>query len=458
MKVLGSLGIVVCAVGLAFLPRMGYGANQASSSPGTIILDKNVPQELFIDTEEALGNKKVQLFEGESRVVKADGVKKVYVSNPEIAKVNISTVRSRNYLVVTGKKAGYTDIIRVLGSGKFEKIPVEVKKVSFDVQYINAELSRLFPQNSISVKAEGPVLVLEGNAASSYQLDGILAYLKSYTDRVTNLAEIGGIKQVKLEAKIVELSRTKLKAAGINLLGLGNSASVGLFTASSLQGYSLERGGFSADSYTTPVSDAFSLLIGAGDIGTILSILEQKGISKTLSNPSVIAEDGKTAKLFVGGSIPVPVPQSGSNVITIEWKDYGIKLDFLPKVDKEGKIMLKVKAEAGDLNPNKGVSIQGTIVPSIDTRSIDSEVRLAAGEDLVIGGLLFSKDTNILGKTPLLGDIPIIGAFFKNVQDSNEELELVVILRPVFVQKGEGSYQERPTEPFSWSNYLTGKY
>ena len=426
----------------------------------TIVLDEQGAQEYYVGTKKETG-REISLLTGESKVLDARGVGKVFVSNPDVAKVNIASVRGHHYMVLTGKKAGYCDLVRFGSKGPLERLTVRVSSSEIDASTLNREIKKLLPESTVHVANEEHGLVMRGNVQNKTQMDALLQLLSKYTNAVENEVIIGKTKQIKLQARIIELSRTKLKEAGINLLGIGASATAGVFTAGSLSSYTAGRGTFTNIESISPYSEAFQLLLGVGDISSVLSILESKGISKTLSNPSVTTEDSKAAKLFVGGSIPIPVPQTGTNVVTIEWKDYGIKLDFVPNVTEKGAIALKVHAEAGDLSEDKGVSIAGTKVPAVTTRSVDSEVTLNEGEDLVIAGLMFSKDQNTVEGVPLLSDIPVIGAFFQKVYDSHEDLELVVVIQPYFVSADtdQNDYEGKlaPLEPMKWSDYLMGR-
>lgn len=424
-----------------------------------IALNGKEPNELNIVSKKE-GSEKLSLFIGESTVLDGDGIVKVFVSNPDVARVNTAVIGGHSYMVLTAKKEGYCDLIRMGKNGPLEKVSLIVTAPSSDAAMINADIRRTIPESAVEVQSDKNTLTVTGSVENKEEMDTLLQLLSRYSGKIDNQVAIGGAKQIKLEAKIIEMSRTKLKEAGINLLGIGSSATAGIFTAGSLSSFTAGRGTFSNIEALSPVSDAFQLLLGVGDISAVLSILESKGITKTLSRPSVTTEDKKSAKLFVGGSIPVPVPQSGSNLISIEWKEYGIKLDFVPNVTKKGSIALKVKAEAGELSQNKGVTIAGTNVPAIDTRQIDSEVTLGEGEELVIAGLMFSKDQNTVEKVPLLGDIPVLGAFFKKAYDSREELELIVVLQPHFVSAEPKPLLDeeklKPLKPMEWSEYLIG--
>jgi Flp pilus assembly secretin CpaC len=469
------------------------------------------------------------------------------------------------YFVVTALQPGVSEIVKIMENGEKEVSKIKVLKTltldNINTGEINAQFKRLFPKSDVTVRAEviniggnegdreetagiegmsfmdekssygkaepageqrgnkAPraaassggrgkeevALFLEGSVASNYDLDGMLNYLRGITKNVVNLSRPDKYKQVKLEAKIVELNRTKLRDMGVNILGVGSSAAVGVFTRGSLTSFDFNIAGhnpiLNSVESTVPIQKAFNILAGAGDFRGILSILEDNNMAKTLSNPSLIVEDGgllydrdkkggldgkdslgvkkayddedarkrtgeprswvdKSAELFVGGEIPVPVPQSGSNNFTIEWKKFGITLNFLPRVMADGRIKLKVWAESGDLNDTNAVTINAVRIPSIDTRYVETEVTLAENESFAIGGLLYSRDIKQVSKIPLLGDIPVIGTFFKNTQSASDERELVVIIKPSFVTPGTENIKlvDESRDEFKWSDYILGKF
>lgn len=446
---------ILCSVAALLLAFVG-----TASAEESIVLHEKGANEFYIGerTGEMI---RMAIGVGQSTVLEGTGVRKVFVSNPDILKVNSMVVRGKSYMVLTAKKSGQCDLVRFGANTPLPKIRVRIFDAFADVKTLQSDIERVLPGSEVEVNDNGGRLRVTGHVESKEELDVLVRQLARYSNAIRNEVVIGKTKQIRLEAKIVEMSRTKLKEAGIDLLGIGSQATAGVFTSGSLGSYTATRGAFEDISSNSPFSQAFQLLLGIGDISSVLSILESKGITKTLSNPSVTTANDKAAKLFVGGSIPVPVPQSGSNIVTIQWKEYGIKLDFMPHVTKNEQIVLKVLAEAGDLSGEKGVSISGTTVPAVNTRRIDSEVRLRDGEELVIAGLMFSKDQSSVDAVPLLGDLPIIGAFFSKVYDSREELELIVLIKAHFVDADEepSGYEERFEKPgpIEWSDYLLGR-
>jgi pilus assembly protein CpaC len=430
MKVLNKVTISIMVALCMMLCAEGQAKQKSHSTPKNRgVADKN----------DTVDNKSeaISIVEGRSVLVDSIDVAKVLVSNPNVVKVVPANKKS---LMITGKQAGNSDVVKVRKDGGALKYTVTVLKspvsltqgLAPKVGIINPELKRLFPNSRVAVRMDGDALFLEGVAATTSDLDGILNYLKSYTNKIVNLTQTGDYKQVNLEVKMVEVNKTKMKNLGLNFLGTGPSASIGIFSANTLSSYSLGRGSFTIDTLTRPIDTACQILLGIGDVSAIISILEGNQIAKTLTNPSVVAEDGKEAKLFVGGSIPVPVPQTGGT-IAIEWKDFGIRLEFHPKVLPDGKIKLKLKAESGGLSETKGISLLGTNVPAIETRRIENELTIEQMNNIVIGGLFFTRQMRNNKGLPGLANIPVLGVFFKKIEDSDEEQELIAIITPKFV-------------------------
>lgn len=409
-----------------------------------------------IDTP--LDDKSISLSVGESKLIKMLDRGKVIVANPNVLKVTTTYSAKETYLVLSGKKEGYSTILLLLKNGDKKIWKVNVDKQNYNLEAINNDLNRLFPSSDVHMILDrSNKLVLKGQAADKYAMDAILQYVQNLGGSITNLVRFQQASRIKLEAKVIEINRTKMKAAGMNLLSIGSSGSIGVATAGSLDSYNIAQGAVDA-SMAPAFYEALQIMFSAGDVSGILSLLESKGMSKTLSTPSTIAEDGKEAKLFVGGEIPVPVPQGTGDTITVVWKEYGIKLDFLPKINEDGKISLKLMAQVGDTNPTNGVVISGLSIPSIDTRNVTTEVTLDNREDFLIGGLLFSKQKNFEDKVPILGDIPLIGTFFKKVRSDYEELELIISIKPTIVTENvsERFLDQDDEYEFSWEQYLVG--
>ncbi|MGE8321339.1 MAG: type II and III secretion system protein family protein, partial [Comamonas sp.] len=197
-----------------------------------------------------------------------------------------------------------------------------------------------------------------------------------------------------------------------------------------------------------------------------LGFLEGNGLARVLAKPTLVAHTGQTASFLAGGEIPVPVPSGNSNNISIQYKEFGVKLQLTPTILSDERVALKVAPEASDLDHSQGVTINGVSVPALRTRRADTMVELGDGESFIIGGLVSRSTLSSVNKVPLLGDLPILGAFFKNLNYSQEETELVIIVTPHLVQPLPpgtnleamlpGGRQERPNADQVWAPYIVG--
>ena len=249
--------------------------------------------------------------------------------------------------------------------------------------------------------------------------------------------------QVQTDIRFVEVSRTKLKEAGTSIFGKASNNF--LFGAPGTVPNTGVTPGvvplFNIDPRIAAPSipllnDSFNIVWGGGSskfLG-IVNALEGSGFAYTLARPSLVALSGQSASFLAGGEIPIPVPSANSNSYSIEYKEFGIRLTLTPTVVSHDRISLKVAPEVSELDYNNGVTIGGTTVPAFTIRRTDTSISLADGESFVISGLISTHNASEVSKFPGLGDIPILGAFFRNSQLKREERELLMIVTPHLVQ------------------------
>ena len=231
--------------------------------------------------------------------------------------------------------------------------------------------------------------------------------------------------QVQTDIRFVEVSRTKLKEASTKILGMGKNFFVGspnlLFPTPS--------------TFKLPVSaDQFNIGFGGGRVSAMINALESSGFAYTLARPSLVAMSGQSATFLAGGEVPIPVPSSGSDTISIEYKEFGIRLTLTPTVIDRNRISLKVAPEVSELDYTNALVIESIRVPALTVRRTDTTVSLADGESFVISGLISSNNTTTISKFPGLGDIPILGAFFRDSSINRQDKELLMIVTPHLVQ------------------------
>lgn len=373
--------------------------------------------------------------EGTHRLLRQDNVQRIAVGNPEIADV---AVLSRRELLITGKKQGVTSLL--VWYAKSEKT------ATFKL-VVNAVVDPLAPSEMDEDVASVRV--------TPNRLDGRLSNLPSHA-RARALAGKDAVdtsyvnvpSQVLTEIRIAEISRSTLKQFGFNLLLNRIDGSVGVTRPGTLSGATLgapstgaegsitEPIVFGSDSGFVPLKNAFNIVLGNASRNVLgfLSLLENQGLVRTLAEPSLVASSGQTASFLAGGEFPIPINQGGSNGgITIEYKEFGVRLSLTPTVLSGNRISLRVAPEVSELDFTAGVSIGGTSVPALAVRRTDTVIELGDGESFAVSGLVSRNMMANVDKIPFLGDVPILGAFFRSSRYDREERELVMVVTPHLV-------------------------
>lgn len=308
--------------------------------------------------------------------------------------------------------------------------------------------------------------VAAANAAGGKS--GTVTYAaKAKSGTVTDVSTVASPGVVQVDVQVVEFSRTVLKQAGLNLFKQSNGFAFGSFAPSGLT--SVTGGGtstFQANAIV-PIASAFNLVLNSAGRGLFadLSLMESNNLARVLAEPTLVALSGQSASFLAGGEIPVPVPQA-LGTTSIEYKPYGVGLTLTPTVLSPKRIALKVAPEASQLDFQNAITINGVSVPAITTRRADTTVELGDGESFVIGGLIDRETLSNVSKVPLLGDLPIIGTFFKELNYQQKDKELVIIVTPHLVSplaKGArlpatpGEQSEQRNAPV-WRSYLGGAF
>lgn len=240
--------------------------------------------------------------------------------------------------------------------------------------------------------------------------------------------------QVQADIRFVELSRSRLSEVGARI---GVSGGKGLISPPNSTG-SVVKNAAGAFSFPTFLLDsgAFNILWGGSSNRFLaaINLLEQTGYAYTLSRPSLVAMSGQSANFLAGGEVPIPVPQGTNGTVAIEYKEFGVRLSLTPTVLSNQQILLKVAPEVSDLDFNNAVTLQGSVIPALRIRRTDTTISLADGESFIISGLVSRSTNNNASKFPGLGDIPILGAFFKSNRFESEDRELLMIVTPRLVR------------------------
>jgi pilus assembly protein CpaC len=370
----------------------------------------------------------VSVEPGTHKLVRAVGpVSRVAVGEPKIADVNVVNGRE---LLINGKTSGATTLFVWTRGGKE---PTEYRIAVAATVAPDPELANLTIQPGGALDGTTPNLLAHRKATQSTGPKAKDAPIQP--DR----SVAGGETQVTSLVKIVEVNRTTLQQYGINLFKIGSSSVGALGSPSSITRSALSEGGqgFLSATGFLPIGDAFNIVFGNNGYTGILSVLERKGLARTLAEPSLTALSGQTASFLAGGEFPYPVPQgsaTGGGAITVQFREFGVRLNLTPTVLSNSRIAIKVAPEVSDLDFTNAVTVQGTTVPGIVIRRTDTTVELGDGETFVLSGLVSTNLTNNVDKVPWLGDIPVLGAFFRSTTINRAEKELIMLITPHLVR------------------------
>lgn len=354
-------------------------------------------------------------------------------------------------IVVSGKTPGETTLViwDTSGGRQFFNVTVRSGRAfsSDALEAVRRQLKAEFPGQDFKVSAENNSVYLRGTARDLTSA-GRAVQISSSAGKVVNLLNVevpSADAQILLKVRFASVDRNKAKDLGINLfsLGFGNVISritTGQFSPPALSsgGSSSGGGGISAPGGQATLSDEqniFAFLPGLG-LGATLKALETKGVVEVLAQPNVLATNGKQASFLAGGEYPYPVVQgtsSGSSAVTIMFKEYGVRLNFIPTITPRGSIRLQVAPEVSALDFSNAVQVSGFNVPAITTRKVNTEVELSDGQSFVIGGLLDNRETETFQKIPFIGEMPFIGKFFQSKSINRTNTELIVIVTPEIV-------------------------
>jgi pilus assembly protein CpaC len=369
---------------------------------------------------------------------------RVYVTNPDVLSAYVA---SPNQVLVTSKAPGLSSLVVWDESGASQPYLVSS---DLDIDKLRASISSSFPDEQIHVDSDGNRIVLSGVTSDPSQSDAAVKLATLYSKDVFDALVVNSahVRQVKLKVRIVEVDRSKLTQFGFNFFNAGGNtlaqttttqfpstlnASVAGSSSSSESSNSSSVGNKTV-SITNPLN--FLLYNSSLNIGAMLQDLQNRQILQILSEPTITTLSGKEASFLSGGEFPFPVVQGiagGLTSISIQFRPYGVKLDFTPYVNVDGTIQLKVAPEVSALDYTNAVTIDGYQIPAISTRRAETEVVLKSGQSFAISGLLDKRTTDEYGRTPGFASIPILGELFKSKSLNHSTTELIVVVTPEIV-------------------------
>ena len=373
----------------------------------------------------------------ESRYVQEAGLSRVAIGSPDIA--DVQSLSAREFLLV-GKKPGSTTLLVWSANGRQEYIVT----VTAENSGLAAMIEKAINLPGVTVQMVGEKILLRGTVMNQYEKDLALKIAGLYTGtapatstsgsgsnspgkaidktggNVIDLLQMARPSQIRLEAQVVEISSSNKRELGIQYGTNGGSSS---------DGSKIEAEGtiYAGEDWNTRGWGGW-LVRHSSTINAALNALITQGKARILSRPNISTLSGEKAKILIGGSIPVPVNNDGK--VSIEWKEYGVKLNIEPVADQMDKITSKVHAEVSRLDYANGLVQNGFSIPALATREAEAVIHVSNGMSMVIGGLLNSEDGKTVSRIPLLSNIPIIGEFFKHTSRTRDKRELIIIITP----------------------------
>jgi pilus assembly protein CpaC len=398
----------------------------------------------------------------------ADRIIRVSVTDPDIADALVVT---GTQIMIHGRAPGE---VTLLIWDEAERSRSFDLRVDVDITAATEEIKRIFPDEKIEVSASRSAIVLSGYVTTEDVAKHAGLVAAAYSKNVINVLTFGpvGSQEVLLEVKFAEVDRSAATQLGANLFapGLGNTiatSQTGQFGSVSVVRTPASVTSTSSSTTVTPatttttINDFLNLFVARTDIniGAVIRALQQKNLLQILAEPNLIAVNGKEASFLAGGEFPFPVvqPGNGINAITIQFREFGVKLKFTPVIMPNGNIHLQVVPEVSQLDFTNALTISGFTIPALATRRASTEFELQDGQSFVIAGLMDNRVTNVTNKMPGLGDLPIIGNFFKskNLQKNDSELMVLCTVHRVSPSNQAPPGPKNP-QPFLDNNKFDG--
>lgn len=357
------------------------------------------------------------------------------IANPGIA--DISSLSDRS-IYVLGKVPGITTLTLLDAAGQLIT-NVDVR-VSPDVTEFKERLGQILPGEKIEVRTANDGIVLSGSVSSPQKLSQAIELAARYApDRVSNLMTVGGVQQVLLKVRFAEMNRSVSKSlqSSLTLGNPGDDLRLGVN-----RGVNGQVGQAGSNAIGAVL---FSFGGGSAQVGVLLEALENKGAVRLLAEPNLTALSGQEAKFLAGGEYPVPVAQD-NDTISVEFKPFGVELNFVPRVVDGDLINLQLSAAVSALDTANGVTVGGLQIAAFTRRETSTTVEMRDGESFAIAGLLQDSFNDSVAQVPWLGDIPILGSLFRSTQYQRDQSELVIIVTPHLVQPTRGEALALPTD------------
>jgi pilus assembly protein CpaC len=451
-----------CLFGAAILLVAFFAVFASAQGNPTTAQDATPPAQTTTTTSTATnqgvtaGAAPLRVMVGKSLLINTtERLKRVSVTDPSVADTLVVTPTQ---VLVNGLAPGE---VSLLIWDELERSRSFDLRVDVDISAASEEMHRLFPNEQINVTPSRSAIVLSGHVTTEDVSKHAGALASAYSKNVVNVLTFGpvGAGEILLEVKFAEVDRTALTQLGVNLFSTGAGNTLGSTTTGQFGG---TKSGIINDATgandnpfpsQTTISSALNLFFFNPQIhlGAVIQALQTKNLLQILAEPNLVAVDGKEASFLAGGEFPFPVVQPGAggiSTVTVQFREFGVRLKFTPVIQPNGSIHLHVVPEVSTLDFTNAVTVSGTTIPAISTRKADTEFELQDGQSFVIAGLMDNRVTDLYNKVPWLGDVPILGNFFKSksAQKSNSELMVLCTVRRVApnVQSPKGPAMPEP--------------
>jgi pilus assembly protein CpaC len=447
VSVAGARALAEPAVPENFQQAQAPDSQQAGQAPNTT-QTTTLPQQ-------SQGSAPLRVMVGKSLLINTtERLKRISVTDPNISYAQVITPTQ---ILVHGKTPGE---VSLLIWDELERSRSFDLRVDVDVSACAEEEHRVFPDEQITVTPSRAAIVLSGHVSTEDVAKRAGELASAYSPKVINVLTFGpvGAQEVLLQVKFAEVDRTALTQLGVNFLSNGSANTLGTLGTGQFGGFGPQSvtqsvAGAPPTASTQTINNVLNLFLFRPDInfGAVIEALQTRNLLQILAEPNLIAVNGKEASFLAGGQFPFPIvqPGAGFTAVTISFKEFGVKLQFTPVIMPNGNIHLKVSPEVSTLDFADALTISGFTVPALSTRKAETEFELQDGQSFVIAGLMDNRVTDIYNKIPGLGDIPILGAFFrsKSLQKSNSELMVLCTVRRISPNSEPPALPKQP-KPF----------
>ncbi len=414
-----------------------------------------------VEVPQGEGVEYLRVFSGRSLVIRSpEPLKRVSVTDEQIA---YAVIVAPDQVVIHGLKPGSVTLLLWTDKEEMRSFGLEVL---LDLRPLRDTMRKMFPTENIEIDQSGSSLLLNGTVSSQEVVDRALAIAKTEVTSAVSLMTVAVApnKVVLLQVRFAEVDRNALQQLGLNIISTGALNTIGATTTGQFSPPASQGGVGGGNQGSFQLSDLLNIFVFRPDLNLAVTIkaLEQRNFLQILAEPNLLAVGGKEASFLAGGEFPVPIVQGGTGIqtVTVQFKEFGVRLKFVAEPQPDGLIRLKVAPEVSSLDFANAVTLSGFTIPALTTRKAETEVELRDGQSFAIAGLIDKRLTQISNKIPWLGDVPFLGKLFQSREFKQSNSELLVMVTPHLVKPLEpGEVQPALSfpQPFIDNDRFDGK-